>query len=1623
MTGALTDRLSRVYQLVVAFVNTPGPTPMANAVSATLDRFGPRYLLLVGIAGGFALDELTRGDVALSSVIYNYEYGKITTEFQPRHDQTYQVDGALLRSAVALHARDPEWITMDGLKRPDGTDGKPKLLQGVIASGGKVIDNAENPLFASVRDSWPKILAVEMEGAGAVATINDAVSGGHQVGFLMIRGISDMPKVGGTGEQGTQSVEGNKAERDQWKKYAAAAAARFTVHWMLTSWPILPASRSRRPSPPRPPDAGGRPASSGSPADSAAAAEVLAGTTETSVWLGFDPKAPLPQTATGGQLLTENVTAGESANSPIADLKRRFARASAELLRWPTTVGDKWLERPELDALRAKLTTTPHSVTIVLGPPGSGKSAFLARLGQQWDSSGGVVLAVKADKVRASVDSTTKLAEWLDLPAPTDQAVFAVAAVEPVVVLLDQLDALADLADLRSERLHVLLNLVQRLCGQPNVHVVCSCREFEYQHDGRLSRLDAEEVRLQPPTWAQVAEVLVARGVSADGWPEDAKELLRVPYNLALFLNRLRGAGEHPVFTSYQQLFNDLWDRQVVQPGGGRAELLYDLAAALAESEELWIDRDWFADRRALLDPLIAADILSPTEDGFRIGFRHQSLFEFVRAKAFAREGASLADYVLARQDALFVRPTLWMTLNYLRRASPAIYAREFDRLWQTAHQRHIKHLLIDFLSQVEQPPPDDREQARLVEALRDGSWRKKVLTAVTGKQAWFGLLAGAHLSAEMRKPHEAAWDVVWVLVTAFGFDRERCLQLMEQNWLPDDAKLTHVWQTLTYLGEWDEHAVGLARAVVRRTDVEHSRMWRLAQTIAKDQPALAVALMIEWLDAARRRIMSVATGEEGVRADRLRKVLDSHTQWHDVGELASRVPADFVLGVWPILRVIVTGLESYASEHVVRYAEDRLCFSRLDGREYVAFDSPDRFFLALDAALREFARQRPDDFYDLVRTTGNPGSRLLQRLMCRGLREVVSTHSGVAFEFLMSDPRRFWLGGLHDDLGDSHELVAAVAPHLGDEEFAALATAIRGWEMYREREGEPRDPGNIYARGHRFRLLSALPADRLPDDVRRELADESSSLPDYVREARSHTGTGLQLIGSPVSRDEMTDLADEAIAGLFDELPDATEAHHPNDRMLGGSVQLSQEFGEFAKTHPERALTVLRRLRPGDQERPAAYGVRGLVAAKRPTAEIIGLVEQLDSRGFTGQEFRETVAFALSDLAQSTGLPDNACALLHRWRLAEWPDNDCAESDREERGEPNRPASILWQYGGSYMLPHGRFPVLSALTRGYLCRQPHAADLWLDMLVDHVEREESLTNWRGMCHYLGDVCCCSDRDRARTFLARLFDRYPGVLTCQVGVHLLARVAPLLSDEQRQRAYASVRGWDAERGAQAFGELVCLRHLQHPDDVWATGQVEGAFVTTAVPGCDQVLIGIAFAAANLWDDPVCRTLATDLLRRVLAIPGEAAVSAAMTVFHTRDELPLDAPTLALLRQVGAHPEVLVRADVDEAFFDHLLDAFVVEPELVCHISEEAVRLRGRELSSIQQRLFMAGSALIDVSLRLQRSGGDFRRRGMALFEALLDRGVSEAMSVARSNDHRLVPGGHPYRHLRRKRAE
>src|ERR1043165_7732648 len=97
------------FQVVVG-MGTPTTMFGALAASLAIAWFDPRYVAFVGIAGGFDQDGQRHGDVAVSSVVTAYEYGKVDTGgFAPRGSFTYRCNEALVRATDATRATGARW--------------------------------------------------------------------------------------------------------------------------------------------------------------------------------------------------------------------------------------------------------------------------------------------------------------------------------------------------------------------------------------------------------------------------------------------------------------------------------------------------------------------------------------------------------------------------------------------------------------------------------------------------------------------------------------------------------------------------------------------------------------------------------------------------------------------------------------------------------------------------------------------------------------------------------------------------------------------------------------------------------------------------------------------------------------------------------------------------------------------------------------------------------------------------------------------------------------------------------------------------------------------------------------------------------------------------------------------------------------------------------------------------------------------------------------------------------------------------------------------------------------------------------------------------------------------------
>ena len=206
------------YRIVVAAFLEPGNVASGIETAELLRRWHPRFVLMVGISGGFTTKGVNRGDVLVADYVHYYEPGKQKAEGEERRFRHYRCDRILWAKARNYEAA--EWKGEIDVPRPSGFESNiPRALFGPIGCGEKVV--ADTVVIAELLKECPQMLGVAMEAAGVAMAVENA-----GISFLEIRGVSDAADL---------------TKDDAWHAYAVNAAAAFTAGF-LRSKPVSTAA-------------------------------------------------------------------------------------------------------------------------------------------------------------------------------------------------------------------------------------------------------------------------------------------------------------------------------------------------------------------------------------------------------------------------------------------------------------------------------------------------------------------------------------------------------------------------------------------------------------------------------------------------------------------------------------------------------------------------------------------------------------------------------------------------------------------------------------------------------------------------------------------------------------------------------------------------------------------------------------------------------------------------------------------------------------------------------------------------------------------------------------------------------------------------------------------------------------------------------------------------------------------------------------------------------------------------------------------------------------------------------------------------------------------------------------
>lgn len=1310
-----------------------------------------------------------------------------------------------------------------------------------------------------------------------------------------------------------------------------------------------------------------------------------------------------------------------------------FRAASRSLLAWPKSLADgSHFSRPELAQILETIQSRRQCKVALLGAPGSGKSALMAGLGAALLETHDIgVLAIKSDLLDASVANEEDLKRELNLPDLPSTMLQQLASKGSAVLLIDQLDALAGHLDIKTGRLSALLNLVKTVSQVESLSIIVSCRSFEYTHDMRLSRIDAESLALELPLWEAVLPVLESNGVKAVCWNSDAREVMRVPQQLNTYL-QLRAEGVDEPFLNYSAMLDRLWNARVLDaPGGGRmANLAYEIANRMADTESLWLAPSRFDDRIDEMRALESVGILTTSAEG-AIGFSHQTVYEHVLARSFAKQDGRLSSYVAARSQSLFVRPKIWAALTYLRAVEPVTYQAELTAIWQTPDLRnHVRYLLIEFMGS--QSEPSTHEEILLLEAAENPNFRVMVLKAVTGSAGWFACLQSSLIKAAMSD--SATKDLCTeLLIAAWEHSPSVVFSLLRHVWLADAENDRLTLFVLQEAHEWTAELLDTAKVIVARTDIDAARAHRLVSVLGANQPIVAIDLLRTLLEAEWLRLKTEAMKAKALVASRataegepdvewyllhepsktLSEFLDNASQWGSIPELAASAPKHFLERLWEWYVNAFQDLKDIGNSSAPSFGFP-LPYSvdfRFDEEGRHSPLPPPPLLEAVVIALEKLAESELGDLCRWTKAQAHVAIAPVQRLIAHALAHNPSGTSSDALQFLLADERRYFLGSVSDLSSTTLALVRACAMHWTSEEVEQYVARVREFAPTRPSDMSSANEvraWNRVIRRKRIELLSAVPEAKRSIDVQRELDEAARATPFSASPEDDFVGG---FIGSPMSAAQFSRASVEDIVNAFREISDATGWDHPRHFGRGGNIQLAREFAEFAKNHADRAVEVIERLSPDFGQRPAGYALEALAESLAPE-RLMQMVLDLGRRGFGIEEFKESACRAIRQLLKRDAtITDDVLSVLEGWVAASICGSDgepASDIEEVEEEEPVQDAEgfLLSGHGQISVLPNGDFSILSVVVPARLNRGE--VDTVILLLRRYLKHSRDKHLWKSL---LPDLASLPSRDPAEgaAFVGEVLS-IPELDGSREAAHFMAHV----HWSALNQVMANIDRWkesDNLAARKGFGELVALIGIANPSAhqarKWLDEVVEKAELADARSGA------AATAAVLLWAEPQLRSAATDALLRLLSMNEAAVWHQMFRVFRSVDKLEPEIDTIRLMRGIAAgifqapaprEPYVVERL---EGLLPHHAD-------IVAQIASQLIQLWRDHLRDVGSSLVSAGQEMMDLAITLHRTQG-VEQVGLKMFEQLVEIDAYQTREVLDEIDHRIRKGAKAWR--------
>lgn len=1160
-------------------------------------------------------------------------------------------------------------------------------------------------------------------------------------------------------------------------------------------------------------------------------------------------------------------------------------RSSNALANWPKTLPDgRRIERPELAKIFEKVAGSRRSTHVLLGPPGSGKSALLSELYTKCIDRSWSVLGIKCDALPSAIATRSQLSEIMCKGLEIEQEIRRDAMCRKTVIIFDQLDALGDLVDMRGERLSVLLNLVNDLEQIDNVHLVMSSRIQELYHDFRLSALlKKQNPKIDVWTLSELSDEDVQSAIGRIAWSPSDKwmEWLKLPYNLCQLLSHPvlgEKLSEIDAIPSIHDFHDERWKRLLSKPNSlEKGETLNRLAGQIESTEEFWQSIEMLGCSEETVSQLVADDWLktAKSEVGVQsVTFRHQLQYEYFLVKRFMDAPNDFLQEVLEKQETLFCRPMIWQVLVSMRARNRSAYRLVLEQLVKHASngtlRRHVVHLLQDFVAELIEP--DSIETQWTSQCLLDAKLATRMAGVVvkafsrTKIPDLIRSVIASALPQMIAKTPGECWPAVVILRTAIHIDEPKCKDLLRKHWAFNSAYTDLLRRVLEEYPCLDQEVTNWISYSIGSTDrdVEHLILsaftkprngFFASQIVAAELRHRLSTAQNEYVrNCPKRATFGETEGfvEAMGRFDRRhRKNVELGRGFSFAREVAEEHPEDFLKTVFPLL-IQTMEFCGYRRQSTLCQYRECLGYGLLPNK----FENSDALPSAIVKAIGSVAKQDSLEFIRFVQEYAYLDSLPVHVWLQNGLRSIVADEPEFVLSYLIEDPRRLAV----DQTEHSHShflsigILKDVAKVIDVNGLNRLQSCLHSWNYYWSEVDRKEVYGELESNA-RSLLLRIIPEEHRSQQTIDQLKQNQFWLIKHDEELKAtltRRGIKTEMFGPRVLPTDLYSMSDEALRARLSQeqttiIPTEGSQEYRETKTAGGLLMLGQ-------SNIAEGIRRLAVLKLPDHEDGIKCLLQGLVSTKDADA-VTACTKYLTDSGMSfSRRNQNDVGSVISELISlGARFTDKTIETIESWCFM-WHD---VTVDSKATTEPrstwetrdqkeNRVKSILsMDERIGHGLEHPTW-LLEAVRRYCWAQEKPEKSRWRSFLRRLDTERFSDDFWIGVFwiwrHSLNDKATAK-------CVWSIVSRRLGILCSDDGALMAIVFGHLWTSKMRRTVLMTIRRVKDKRARRVYGELVLLFALREKDEY--ASKMLARLVSKTTPK-SEVHRGLISAAAHVW---------------------------------------------------------------------------------------------------------------------------------------------------------------------------